>query len=80
MFHAGDAIADGVVGNLARPGGNLTGVSLFSPETLSKQFQLLLEVVPEAKVVALLTGPNILPANAAIQEIRGNGSQDGDAA
>ena len=70
VFHAGDAIADGVVGNLARPGGNLTGVSLFSPETLSKQFQLLTELVPEAKVIGVLAGPNILPSNTAIEEIR----------
>jgi putative tryptophan/tyrosine transport system substrate-binding protein len=55
VFHAGDAIADGLVGNLARPGGNLTGVSLFAPESLSKQFQLLSELVPQAKLIAQLT-------------------------
>jgi putative ABC transport system substrate-binding protein len=55
VFHAGDAIADGLVSNLARPGGNLTGVSLFAPESLSKQFQLLSELVPQAKAIALVT-------------------------
>jgi len=54
VFHAGDAIADGLVSNLARPGGNLTGVSLFAPESLSKQFQLLSELVPQAKLIALV--------------------------
>src|SRR5205823_942869 len=54
VFHASDAVADGVVSNLARPDGNLTGVSLFAPESLAKQFQLLSELVPEAKVIALL--------------------------
>jgi len=55
VFHAGDAIADGLVSNLARPGSNLTGVSLFAPESLSKQFQLLSELVPLAKAIALVT-------------------------
>src|SRR5205085_2731219 len=55
VFHAGDAIADGLVSNLARPDGNLTGVSLFAPESLSKQFQLLSELVPQAKAIALIT-------------------------
>jgi putative tryptophan/tyrosine transport system substrate-binding protein len=58
IFHASDAIADGVVSDLARPDGNLTGVSLFAPESLGKEFQLLSELVPEAKVIALLAIPN----------------------
>lgn len=57
VFHTADAIADGIVGNLARPGGNLTGVSLFAPELGAKQFQLLLEVVPKARVVGVLAVP-----------------------
>ena len=58
VFHAGDAIEEGLVNNLARPGGNLTGVSLFAPERLSKSFQLLSELVPMAKVIALLSIPS----------------------
>jgi putative ABC transport system substrate-binding protein len=64
VFHAGDAIADGIVTNLARPDGNLTGVSLFAPERFAKQFELLAELVPETKVFALLAVLNILPADA----------------
>jgi putative ABC transport system substrate-binding protein len=58
VFHTGDAIAEGLVGNLAHPGGNLTGVSLFAPESLVKRFQLLSELVPDVKVIALLTAPD----------------------
>ncbi len=58
IFHASDAIADGVVSNLARPDGNLTGISLFAPEALAKEFQLLSELVPAAKIIALLAIPN----------------------
>ena len=68
VFHAGDAIADGIVTNLARPDGNLTGVSLFAPERFAKQFELLAELVPETKVFALLAVLNILPADA-VREI-----------
>ena len=45
VFHAPDAIADGIVSNLAHPGGNLTGVSLFAPELLLKQLALLRELM-----------------------------------
>jgi putative ABC transport system substrate-binding protein len=64
VFHAGDAIADGIVSNLARPDGNLTGVSLFAPERFAKQFELLAELVPETKVFALLAVLSILPVDA----------------
>jgi putative ABC transport system substrate-binding protein len=63
VFHAGDAIEDGIVTNLARPDGNLTGVSLFAPERFAKQFELLAELVPQTKVFALLAVLNILPAD-----------------
>jgi putative ABC transport system substrate-binding protein len=69
VFHASDAIADGVVSNLARPDGNLTGVSLFAPESLAKEFQLLSELVPEAKVIALLAIPNTPALNQIKPEI-----------
>jgi len=70
VFHASDAIADGVVSNLARPEGNLTGVSLFAPESLAKQFQLLADLVPEVKVIALLAIPNTMALGQATAEIR----------
>ena len=69
VFHASDAVADGVVSNLSRPDGNLTGVSLFAPESLAKEFQLLSELAPEAKVIALLAIPNTPALNQIKPEI-----------
>jgi putative tryptophan/tyrosine transport system substrate-binding protein len=69
VFHASDAIADGLVSNLARPGGNLTGVSLFGPEVLAKQFQLCSELLPESKTIGLLVIPRTQSGSYAIREI-----------
>jgi len=44
------------VRSLARPGGNLTGMQIFSPETMGKRLQLLQEVVPGLRRVAVLRG------------------------
>jgi putative ABC transport system substrate-binding protein len=51
---AGDPVADGLVASLARPGGNLTGFSFMSTELALKRFELLSELVPKARVIALL--------------------------
>jgi putative ABC transport system substrate-binding protein len=50
----GDAVASGVVSNLARPGGNVTGVSGFAPELSGKRLELLRELMPGLTRVALL--------------------------
>jgi len=57
----GDPVAIGLVASLARPGGNLTGFSNFIGELVSKRFELLSDLVPEARVVALLVNPNAPP-------------------
>ena len=55
-----DPVEEGLVANLARPGGNLTGVSIRIVELLPKRLELLAELVPSAKSVALLTNPSSL--------------------
>jgi putative ABC transport system substrate-binding protein len=55
---AGDLVADGVVANLARPGGNLTGISLMLTELVPKRLEVLSELVPGASTIALLVNPN----------------------
>jgi ABC-type uncharacterized transport system substrate-binding protein len=52
-----DPIAAGLIESLARPGGNLTGVSIITVELMAKRFELLLELVPQATVIALLVNP-----------------------
>jgi putative tryptophan/tyrosine transport system substrate-binding protein len=54
----GDPVADGRVASLARPGGNLTGINFLTSELHPKRFQLLSELVPQARVIALLMNPS----------------------
>ena len=58
VFIAGDPIGEGLVASLARPNGNLTGVSIMTTALMPKRIELLTELVPEAKVIALLVNPN----------------------
>ncbi len=53
---AGELQAEPAVHSLAKPGGNLTGMQVFSPETMGKRLQLLREVVPGLRRVAVLRG------------------------
>ncbi|MBV9560690.1 MAG: ABC transporter substrate-binding protein [Bradyrhizobium sp.] len=48
----------GFVESLARPGGNITGVSILGPEVSGKRFELLKELVPAMVKVAVFTNPN----------------------
>jgi putative ABC transport system substrate-binding protein len=52
-----DPIELGLVASLSRPGGNLTGVSTLNTELGPKRLELLHELIPAAKVVALLVNP-----------------------
>ena len=59
VFRGGsDPVGDGLVASLARPGGNLTGVFLVAGELTAKRLELLSELVPRARVIALLVNPN----------------------
>ena len=53
-----DPVAVGLVASLARPGGNVTGFSPFQFELMPKQLELLTELVPQARVIALLLNPD----------------------
>jgi putative tryptophan/tyrosine transport system substrate-binding protein len=53
VFSVGDPVELGLVASLARPGGNLTGVSNMNVELNPKRLELLSELVPQAKVIAL---------------------------
>ena len=57
MAAASDPIGSGFVTSLARPGGNLTGMSMTSSDLASKDLELLREFAPKATRVALLTNP-----------------------
>ena len=51
---AGDPVGNGLVASLARPGGNVTGMSLQSNDTAGKRLELLREVVPSLRRLAIL--------------------------
>jgi putative ABC transport system substrate-binding protein len=76
-----DPVKVGLVPSLARPGGNLTGVSFFTIELGPKRLELLRELVPGAKAIALLVNPSSANADseagaAAVQAvIRAGGQQ-----
>jgi putative ABC transport system substrate-binding protein len=59
VFVTGSAVAAGIVSNLARPTGNLTGFDLLEEELYTKQLALLKETLPKALRVAVLWNPRI---------------------
>jgi len=58
MTVTGDPVAAGLVANLARPGGNLTGASFFFPEMAAKRLQLLRELIPALRRVTVVWNPS----------------------
>jgi putative ABC transport system substrate-binding protein len=70
VFVAGDPVAVGLVASLAHPGGNLTGVSILTIELIPKRFELLSELVPQAKSIALLVNPNNAYAERVIRDVQ----------
>jgi putative tryptophan/tyrosine transport system substrate-binding protein len=70
MAFDSDPVGNGFVASLARPGGNVTGLSALSPEISGKQLELLKEIVPKLSRVAVL-GNSAEPANAqALREVK----------
>jgi putative ABC transport system substrate-binding protein len=68
VFISGDPIAEGLIASLAHPGGNLTGVSIITVELMPKRFDLLSELVPQARVFGLLVDANASNAEAMIRD------------
>src|SRR6185295_8690159 len=56
MAQHNDPVAAGIVASLSQPGGNITGLSSFTPELSGKRLEILREVVPKLSRVALLGG------------------------
>ena len=57
MAVSGDADKTGLIQSLARPGGNVTGLTYFTAEQASKRLELMKEVIPSINRVALLANP-----------------------
>jgi putative tryptophan/tyrosine transport system substrate-binding protein len=60
LFVAADPVGDGLVASFSRPGGNVTGVSVFTTELAPKRLQWLRELVPKAvKIATLINSANV---------------------
>src|SRR5262245_13510477 len=68
-----DPLGSGLVASLARPGGNVTGLSLRSPELASKRLELLREVVPGFRRLAIMANSDYPPAVRELDEGRDGG-------
>ena len=64
-----DPVGWGLITSLARPGGNLTGLSIQLTELTGKRLELLITAVPDAKRVGVLWEPNFPPAASQLREV-----------
>jgi len=65
-----DPVKRGLITSLARPGGNLTGVSFLTVELTSKRLELILDLAPQAKAICLLVNPKNASAERAEREMQ----------
>jgi putative ABC transport system substrate-binding protein len=63
----GDPVGSGFVASLAKPGGNVTGMSNFAPELAGKRLQILKEISPKSARIAIVTGDAQAPQVAAVE-------------
>jgi putative tryptophan/tyrosine transport system substrate-binding protein len=57
MAAAGDPVGSGLVSSLARPGGNVTGLSMRSPEVSGKRLELMRDILPRARRIVIFWNP-----------------------
>ena len=60
VFVAGDPVGSGLVASLARPGGNVTGLSSIGPELIGKRMEMLKQTLPRVERIAVLRSPTAL--------------------
>jgi putative ABC transport system substrate-binding protein len=73
MATSGDAVGTGLVASLARPGGNVTGLSILATDLDTKWLELLKEAVPNISRVAWLANPAIVPEMISLKNLQSVG-------
>jgi putative ABC transport system substrate-binding protein len=74
VFTSGaDPVASGLVRSLSRPGGNLTGVSLLAAEMATKRLELIRDLLPHARAVAMIINPTFPGAESEVAEVEAAG-------
>jgi ABC-type uncharacterized transport system substrate-binding protein len=68
MAAIADAVGYGLVTSLARPGGNITGLSFLGPEVVGKQLELLKEIFPKVSRVIVFHDPTFRPVSDSLKE------------
>ena len=71
MPTSSDPVGDGLVASLARPGGNITGLSMMGPEVGAKRLQLLRDVLPKVHPVAVMWNPDYTGMVARFRQTQG---------
>ena len=66
----GDPVRAGLVQSLAHPGGNVTGNTILSPDLAPKRLQLIKEIIPTAKRIALLWNPDNVSNAVILEQLR----------
>jgi ABC-type uncharacterized transport system substrate-binding protein len=70
MIGVGDPVRAGLVASLARPGGNITGNTVLSPDLGPKRLQILREVLPNVRRIVYLANPDNASNMAALAETK----------
>jgi putative ABC transport system substrate-binding protein len=74
VFTSGaDPVASGLVASLSRPGANLTGVSLLAAEMATKRLELIRDLLPHARAVAMIINPTFPGAESEMAEVEAAG-------
>jgi len=75
MATGSDQVALGLASTLARPGGNVTGVSSITPDLMAKRLELLREIVPKSSRMAAIWHADNVPSMTSVRELDGSAAK-----
>ena len=73
----GDPVGYGLAASMARPGGNITGFSIISPDIIPKRLELLLAIVPQTKRIGVLGNPDTVAYPGNLKSVQAAGQKAG---